>query len=199
MNKILPPAGTLVYITPLPPFGNVPFNKPYTIMGSNLIEELEALGGDVLNDIYLSVGLTLEDMQHDIKLQVPIVSLGTNSVSTLNIPLNRFKITNLNGVEYRRFGLGINLGQLPSRTAFSDIGEELLALVKDRLGVTGVFSAAILSGNDKVSIREHDARYALREANMNNVLSMHTQNHILKQKIELLTLENAKLKACLRT
>ena len=193
----IPEIGTLVFIKTLPPFENVSNETNYRLVAAQLISELTKSGADVLTDVYKKVGLTIVDLNNDAINNVPMITLNGGGTRDITIPLNRIEFRNYGGKEYVKFGIGVNIGSLPTDTDFADIQREIVLLVSDRLGVNAVTNIVQMSAVEKVTLDDHEHHMDLRRGTRTNSLSMFTQLYTMQIELDREKEKVTKLLGCL--
>jgi len=189
--------GKDTFIRTLPPYDNISNRTLYTVVSVEMITKLISDGNDVLTDVYEKVGLTASDMNTDVINKVPIVTLSGGGTRVISIPLNRLEFKNYGGQEYVRLGIGIDLGPLPIDTDFTDLQEEILVLIRARLGINGVSNIVQISKIDKVSIDDHELHVELREATRETTVSSFIQLEQTERELDSMTQLNEQLKDCI--
>ncbi len=184
----------------------VPFDKllspieSYTVTAIRSINEL--LSDDPLTNIYLTVGLTKEDMEDDAKNNIPIIVLMSTGGKYLYVPGDMFlTVPKTIGQEHQEKVLTISLGLLPSTFDFNLIKTVVKNHVYDICGIEAIpsvtpSSAAVLLDDvtskklrllreNKATIYKSDlTKYneTLELLNKKNVIIEHLECYIKKTK-----------------
>jgi hypothetical protein len=191
-----PPTGTKVFVKALPPFDKILSDVEYTIVGDNLVSKLIQDNLNPFEEIYLPAGLTIDDMNKDSLNNIAIITFTTGSDKTINIPRNKLEFV-AGEVKYNKFGIGVNLGALPSDTDFSTFEAELQALCLERFGVIIKTKVAQLSGIRSLTLEEHNNLITSRDVVSRNKFNIFAQNNFLKTELERLNVLNLKFRTCL--
>lgn len=169
-------------------------DKSYVCRGVNYITALTDKGIDVFTDYYDSVWVSVEQYNQDVRDGQAIITLVSEDGDELNIP-NSFlteRPTQLE-VPYSRFGILVELGELPDTTALSYLRSEFEDLALSITGNESHANLAVLPMQGFVTNEDHKVRVATRETNKNfsnsprlRVVALEEENQSLRQKIEAL-------------
>jgi len=108
----------------------------YKVLSVRSIKEMVASNEDVLNDIYLKLGLTQEDYEYAVNNDIPIVTLLSPDGQYLYIPVNYLKsIPDVTGKAFRKKTIAVDLGVVPDDQDFNFLLEEISDLVKAYYGI----------------------------------------------------------------
>lgn len=131
MNYIIPPINTKGMFELASPFNNVLSSlEEYTVTAIRTLNEISA--DDPLNNIYIPVGLTIDDMNDDIANEVPITVLVATGGEYIYVPCNRLRtIPLINGSKHQEKVLTIPLGLLPLDFNFDLIKTSVEELIYD--------------------------------------------------------------------
>lgn len=135
MSYIIPAINSTGKFSLAVPFNNLLSDlEEYKVIAIRGIKEL--LSDNPLDNIYTPVGLTIEDMEEDVKNDIPIVVLISTSEEYLYVPADKIlTIPITSGAEYQEKVLSISLGLLPVKKDLSIITEIIEELIYDGLGV----------------------------------------------------------------
>lgn len=129
MNYIIPPVNSKGMFELASPFNNILSSlEEYTVKAIRSLNEISA--DDPLNNIYIPVGLSADDMNEDISNNVPIVVLMSTGGEYIYVPCNRIRtIPLINGTKHQEVALTIPLGLLPVDFNFDLIKTNIEELV----------------------------------------------------------------------
>lgn len=131
-------------------------NRSYECIAVRKIRELEMLGVNILEEFYLPIKLTQEDLNEDIRKDASIVSLKTSNGTVTRFPNTYLThYPSMQGIKYSVVGLGVNIGALPTSFDLSDIQQEIKELVLNRLGLRAQIRVLTLSPEEYLNHEDH--------------------------------------------
>ena len=188
--------GEIVSIIPLAPFTQVMLNDSYLVSADVLIQDLITSDVDVFAEVYEPVGLTKNDMIEDIRNKVRIITFVNldGVLKHLSIPSNRFTIKSDVEYKYKETGISINLGNMPIQEDYTELVNDLKAVIKERIGIEVIPDVVTLSSEKLVSADEHASFEAKRKLNKGSDLSYRTELRIVQEKLNDALVMISKLK-----
>ena len=137
-------------------------------------------------NLYLNYGLTLDNLETDINNQVYLVGIKNTASDIVYLPSTYIESNIFNGVYYQRQLLGLAFDGLPKDEDISDVINDIITLVKNRLGIDPVKRLAPLSKVVKIPTIQS-------ETIQNDRLQMRNDNTNYKTKYENLLLAHNRL------
>jgi len=137
-------------------------------------------------NLYLNYGLTLDNLTEDINNGVFLVGIKNTAEDIIYLPSNYIEPNVFEGVYYQRQLLGIAFNDLPKDEDISDVINDIITLVKNRLGIDPVKRLAPLSKVVKIPTIQS-------ETIQNDRLQMRNDNTNYKTKYENLLLAHNRL------
>lgn len=182
---ITPRIGDKGFYASTTPYGIRP-KVIYTLLKIETFNSLLVTGVDLVNKYYVSVGLTEEDFQLDLKAGASILTIkGEGSeVSLPNTRLSRYPVANT--IDYSRIILSMELGSLPTDTPTEHLEEELVLLGELLTGNEVSTKIHYLPVTDAISIEEHLILQAARDLAISEIDNAHTQ--LVTAKAEIVAL-----------
>ena len=167
----------------------------YTVVAIRKIEEIEALGIDVLSTYYLPLNLTEEDYTRDQSNHYSIISLKSSSGEIKHIPSYYLaSFPSGSGIVYSVVGLGVELGALPVDFDLSHLENKIKSLVISEIGVNPRTRVLTLSNQEMVTQTTHDRIEAARIQKkatspvntQKTITDLTNENKLLKNKVKAL-------------
>ena len=140
-----------------PPFDKKELDKKfYKVLSIRNINSMDESMEDPFNNIYLANGLTSLDFSKDVINNIPIIELELNGVETLYVPANKIKsMPNLYGYKYTPRMVTFKLGPIYDDYNLTTMYEDILSIIKDRLGIQAESIESPYGETVLVSEKEH--------------------------------------------
>jgi len=175
MTQAIPPINVRGLFNFKEPFATLE-DKYFTVSGTVSIRTLVGQGKDILNDIYLTNGLTQEDYNTDLAANVIIVTLITDRGAQLTLP-SQYLLTlpEINTVDYQHVVLGVSLGNIPVAMPLTYLKEQLASITSETVGITPTINEFIVPTEGTVSLDTHTALEEARTLGLGQVVTARGQ------------------------
>lgn len=141
----------------------------YEVMSNRTIRDMVDDGLNVIDDVYLIIGLLETDYYQDLTDNIIITGLKTESGDMFFIPSNKFiSIPDVTGKRYIQKTIALNLGFLPVDLDVNYLLPEITDLITSMLGVTPSSSVIKTSQTIVYTDKEHDVFNVGRIAAISN-------------------------------
>lgn len=144
----------------------------YTVSAITSIEAMSALGHNVLEMVYLSVGLTEEDYLADLKAKVDIVTFSGGSKGSLRVPASQVQsLPDQTTVPYHEAIISVSLGPMPDSYDYTNFRSELAQYASDISGKVVALEQvrlSVLRAKGSVDLDQHKEMETIRKNNVKN-------------------------------
>lgn len=192
MSYVIPPVNTTGKFELASPFDNIlsPLEE-YTVTAVRSINEI--MTDDPLNNIYIPVGLTITDMEEDVKNGIPIVALVNTGGEYIYVPADKFlTIPLINGKKHQEKLITISTGLLPKDFDLNTLITSIEDLVYN---TTGSESEAMVIENSAILILD-DVETKKLELYRENIITIKKSNKTrYEETLELLKVKEKQVKA----
>lgn len=166
----------------------------YEVESIRSIAEIAAAGQDAYELYYKQYSVSAESYISDAKNNVHIVAFKSSNGIRAYVPDNYLQDGPVvSGVVYQHLVLAIDIGPIPQTLNLAALGNKLLQVTQDTIGVAGNIKQIATSPKTLVAHETHTTNEATRTAlvtnptsNMSRVEQLLTENESLRTKIGLL-------------
>jgi len=164
MTRMTPPLLTKGRYTLVSPFVTED-TVLYTCTALRTFAECEVAGEDVLNEVYVKIGLSQVEYNRDLAAGALLVTLMSETEPPIFVPDTYIEsYPNLSDVTYNHIVLAVTLGAVPDFLNFDFLKAQMASLVSDVIGVEPAVQLARAISSGIVTPEQHEALEVGRQA-----------------------------------
>ena len=192
MNTRLPRVGEKNNYEFMEPYSKFTLKwNEFTCVGIRLLSDMIKNNETVWEDVYKRYGIEYDRYVEDIRNDVLIMELRTDSGTQLKVPVSFIHRCYIDqGVPYVHKVLSINLGLVPTDINVSILSDEIESLVRDTVGIRPSLDLVDVSKPSSISKEDHQTQMALWDDNRLNEPSHRAKYHQLIESNTLLVEQN---------
>ncbi len=157
----------------------------YECIGVRTLGAYLANNDDALTEVYKSAGLTEDDYQADLKIDMEVVTLQNASGFCLRVPARFIASYPVqDGVFYRAMALSVFLPAMPVTQDLSDVTANVKDLVKSSLGVEPIVKPVEMSQVKMISQEQHENTQTARALIVGEQMTLYGQLAEKQRRIE---------------
>lgn len=162
-SGLVPQVGVKGVFTVEEPF-TISSEVEYHVAATRTFEELLAQKFDVMNNVYLPVGLTKNDYDRDVFNNAVIIYLVSGSSKSIYIPSTYITgYPDVDAVPYSNILLSAELGPLADAYDLEPVKQIVVEALTSKLGITANVQFARISTVGVISRAQHEAMMAARQ------------------------------------
>lgn len=153
----------------------------------NMKDMIRTMKKDPFMDIYNPVGLTEIDYKTDLDDEILIIAFAwtdrDDQVRLFHVPLNYVKsISNPNSIEYIDTAIVIKLGEVPRGLDTTIFKDDILAFIKERIGVAADYYQVAVGQPTMKSTEDHEVLESIRQNSATVKVPLTVELEILREK-----------------